>query len=111
MISWTGVSIYNAAIVGHSEYIKQGKDRFTRFVQAYDTRRAKYSLQKANLIKRKYMKKETAAQNIKNWHKSSIENEKTKELMSKPMHGQFHWDLGRPSVDKKSPWCSYVAQI
>ena len=69
------------------------------------------TLQKTTLIKQKYMKRETAAQNIKNWHKSSIENEKTEELKSRLMHGQFHWDLGRPSGDKKNPWCGYVAQI
>jgi hypothetical protein len=47
------------------------------------------------------MKKETAAQNIKNQHKPSIENEKIEELKSKPMHGQFHWDLERLSVNKE----------
>ena len=80
-------------------------------MQEYDTGRAKYSLQKANLIKQKYMKRETAAQNTKNWRKSSIENEKTEEFKSQPMHGQFHWDLGRPSVDKKNLLYGYVAQI
>jgi hypothetical protein len=28
----------------------------------------------------------------------------------KPMHGQFYWDLDKPSVDKKKPWHGYVAQ-
>jgi hypothetical protein len=42
------------------------------------------------------MKRETAARNMKNQHKSSIENEKTEEIKSQPMHGQLHWDLGRP---------------
>jgi len=36
------------------------------------------------------MTQETAAQNIKNQHKSSTENKKTEELKRKPMHGQFY---------------------
>jgi hypothetical protein len=48
---------YNADIVGLSEYVKQCKDRLTRLVQEYDTRKAEHSLQKeANLIKQKHMK-------------------------------------------------------
>jgi len=58
-------------------------------------------LKEANLIKQKYMTKETAAQNIKNLHKSNIENKKIEELMSKSVHGQFYQDLERPSVDKE----------
>jgi hypothetical protein len=46
------------------------------------------------------MTQETAAQNIKNQPKSSFENEKTEKLKRKPMHGQFYWDLEKPSVDK-----------
>jgi len=34
----------------------------------------------ANLVKQKSMTKETAAQNIKNQHKSSIENKKIEEF-------------------------------
>jgi hypothetical protein len=52
---------------------------------------------------------QTAAQNVKNQPKSSTEKKKI-ELKRKPMHGQFYWDLGRPSV-KKNPWCGYVAQV
>jgi hypothetical protein len=45
-------SAHNAAIVGLSKYIEQGNDRFTRLVQEYDTRKAKFCLQKeGNLIK------------------------------------------------------------
>ena len=55
----------------------------------------------ANLIKQKYIKPETAALNIKNQLKSSIENEKTEELKSKPMQGHFCQDIERPSVDKE----------
>jgi hypothetical protein len=47
------------------------------------------------------MTQETAAQNIKNQLKSSIENEKTEELKRKPMHGQLYWDVETPSVDKE----------
>jgi hypothetical protein len=47
------------------------------------------------------MTQETAAQNIKNQLKSSTENEKIEELKRKPMHGQFYWDLEKPSVDKE----------
>jgi hypothetical protein len=47
------------------------------------------------------MTQETDAQNIKNQLKSSIENEKTEELKRKPIHGQFYWDLEKPSVDEK----------
>jgi hypothetical protein len=87
---------YNTAIVGLSEYIKQGKDKLTRLVQEYDAGKTTYSLQKeANLIKQKYMSQETAAQNIKNQLKSTIENEKIETLERKPMHGQFYWDLER----------------
>jgi hypothetical protein len=32
---------------------------------------------------------------------SSIENEEIEELKKIPMDGQFYWDLGKPSVDKK----------
>lgn len=56
------------------------------------------------------MTKETAAQNTKHQPNSSTENEKTAELKRKPMHGQFYWDLGIPTVDKEKPWCVYVAQ-
>ena len=60
-------SAHNAAIVDLGEYIKLDKDWPTRLMQEYDTGKTKYSLQKeANLIKQKYMAKETAAQNIKN---------------------------------------------
>ena len=60
-------SAYNAAIVGLTEYVKQGKDGLTSLVQEYDARKTKYSLQKrTNLIKQKYVKQETAAQSIKN---------------------------------------------
>jgi len=37
---------YNAAIVGLSEYVKQGKGGLTRLVQEYDVRKAKFSLPK-----------------------------------------------------------------
>jgi anti-sigma28 factor (negative regulator of flagellin synthesis) len=55
----------------------------------------------ANLIKQKYIKSETAALNIKNQLKSSIESEKIEELKSKPMQGNFCPDIERPSVDKE----------
>jgi hypothetical protein len=74
-------------------------------VQEYDAGKAKCSLQKeSNLITQKCVKKETAAQNIKNKHKSSIENEKlqVEELKNKPTHGLFNWDLEGPSVDKQN---------
>jgi hypothetical protein len=48
------------------------------------------------------MTQESAALNVKNQLSSSIENEKTEELKTKPVHGQFYWDLERPSVDKES---------
>jgi hypothetical protein len=57
------------------------------------------SSSKANLIK--YMTQETAAQNIKNERKSSIENEKIDEVKRKPIHGQFYQDLEKPSTDKE----------
>jgi hypothetical protein len=47
------------------------------------------------------MTQETAAQNIKDQLKSSIEYEKTEELKRKPICGQFYWDPERPSVDKE----------
>jgi len=28
----------------------------------------------------------------------------------KSMHGQFYWDLDRPSANKKIPWYGFVAQ-
>jgi len=43
-------STYNSAIVGLSEYIKQGKNRLTRLAQEYDAGKTKYSLQKEKLI-------------------------------------------------------------
>jgi hypothetical protein len=49
-------------------------------VQEYEDRKVKYSLQReAKLIKQKYMKEETAAQNIKTQLKASIANEKVFE--------------------------------
>ena len=47
------------------------------------------------------MTQETAAQNINNQHKFRIENEKIEMLNWDPMHGQFHRDLERQSVDKE----------
>jgi hypothetical protein len=51
---WTWISqlesIYNAAAVDLSKYIKRGKGRFTRLVQEYDARKAKYTLQKKLLL-------------------------------------------------------------
>jgi len=95
-------SIYDNALIRLNEYTEQGKERPTRLLHEYDTRKNKYSPQKeANLIKQKYMTQETAAQNIKNQLKSSTEKEKTEELRRKPMHGQFYWDNERPSVDKE----------
>jgi hypothetical protein len=55
----------------------------------------------ANLIKQKYIKPETAARNIKNQIKFSIDNEKIEELKSKPMQENFCQDIERPSVDKE----------
>jgi len=46
----------------------------------YFNSKTKYSLQKeANLIKQKYKRQETAAQNINNQLKSSVENKKIEE--------------------------------
>jgi len=53
-------------------------------------------------MKQKYKRQESAAHNIKNQLKSSIENEKTEDLKMKPMHGQFYRKLERPSVDKEN---------
>jgi hypothetical protein len=39
------------------------------------------------------MTQETAAHNINNQLKPSIEIEKTEELKGKSMHGHFYWDL------------------
>jgi hypothetical protein len=47
------------------------------------------------------MIQESAALNIKNQLLSSIENEKTEELKTKPVHGQSYWDFERPSVGKE----------
>ena len=47
------------------------------------------------------MTQETAAQKIKNQHKSCTENNKTEELKRKPMHEQFYQDNERPSADKE----------
>jgi len=49
------------------------------------------TLCKKKLIKesKKYMTKETAAQNIKHKFKSSIENGKIVGIRNKPMHRQF----------------------
>jgi len=55
----------------------------------YDAGRTKYPLQKeANLTTQKYTIQETAAQNIKNRLKSSIENQRIEELKRKAMRGQ-----------------------
>jgi len=68
---------------------QQGKDRLTKLLPEYDAGKTKYPMQKeANLIKQKYMTQETAAQNIENPLKSSIENQKILELKRKAMHGQ-----------------------
>jgi hypothetical protein len=54
--------------------------------------------------------KETAVQNIKSQLKSSTENDKIEDIKKKPVHGQFYWDLGRASVDKKNLWRGNVAR-
>jgi hypothetical protein len=56
---------------------------------------------KYNIIKQKYMTKESVAQNTKHQLNSSTENEKTEKLKKKLMHGQFYWDFERSSVDKE----------
>ena len=38
--------VYNAAIVGLSDYMRESKDRLTRLVQEHQGREAIYSLQK-----------------------------------------------------------------
>jgi len=92
-------STCNAAIVG---VVRQGKGRHTRLMPEYVAGKAKYSLLKeANLIKQKYMTKETVTQNIKNPRKSNVENKKIEELMSKSVHGQFYQNREIPSVDKE----------
>ena len=66
-------STYNADIVGLSEYIKQGQDRLTKFVQDYETGKTKYSLKKAaNLTNQEYITQETATQNIENQLSSAL---------------------------------------
>jgi hypothetical protein len=62
------------------------------------------TLRKKKIITTKYMKQETACQNIKNQLMSSTENKKVEELKSKQVNGRFYWDLERPSVDKENPW-------
>jgi len=53
-------------------------------LQAYDAGKGTYSLQKeANLIKQKYKKQETTAQNMKNQLTSSNEIKRTEKLQSK----------------------------
>jgi hypothetical protein len=47
------------------------------------------------------MKQETAAQNIRNQLKSSIESKMIEELKRKPVHGRFDQDLEKPSGDKR----------
>jgi len=47
------------------------------------------------------MTQECAALNMKNQLLSSIENEKTEELKTKSVHGQFYGDLERSSVGKE----------
>ena len=56
------------------------------------------------------MTQEAVAQNIKNQLTSNSGNEKVEERKRKPMHWQLYRDLERPSADKRSPWCGYVAQ-
>jgi hypothetical protein len=59
-------SACNAAIVGLSEYITQGRDRPTRSVQEYDAGKTEFSIQKeANLLQQKCNTQGSAAQNIK----------------------------------------------
>jgi hypothetical protein len=48
--------------------------------------------------------------NYLNQLKFSIENDKIEELKSKSLHGQFYWDLEKPSIDKENPRPGYVAQ-
>jgi len=60
------------------------------------------TLQKeANLIKQKCMIQETADTNVKDELKFGIENEMVEQLMRKPVHGKFYWDLGRPSLGRE----------
>jgi hypothetical protein len=56
------------------------------------------------------MTEETSAQIIKNQLKSRFGNEKIEELKKKPMHGQFHQELERISLDIENLWFSYLVQ-
>jgi hypothetical protein len=47
------------------------------------------------------MTQETATQNIKNQLKHTIKKRKIEELKSKPMYGQFYWELERTSTGKE----------
>jgi hypothetical protein len=47
------------------------------------------------------MTQETAAQNVKNQLKSSIDYKRIEGLESQSMRGKFYRDLERPSVDKE----------
>jgi len=43
-------SAYKVAVVGSSEYIKQGRNKLTRLVQEYDAGKTKYSLQESHIL-------------------------------------------------------------
>ncbi|XP_047501775.1 uncharacterized protein LOC125047544 [Penaeus chinensis] len=102
-------SAYKSAIVGLSEYIKRGDDKYTRLVKRHESEKRKYSLvNKGDEFKKKYIPPQPGAQStqpslqtIKRQMKEALADEKINTYSSKPLHGQFYSQTFENYVDRK----------
>lgn len=114
-------SAYNIAIVGLSDYIKQGSDKFMKMVKKHEDNKPKCNSVTiiADVIRAQHPKPQNPdqtprndntlqenlrkrSQNANNALKASIEKAKLECVKNKPLHGQFFRELNRPFVDKES---------
>jgi len=100
-------SAYKCAIVGLSEYIKQGNDKYARLIAIHEKRKLKYSLINiGDEIKNKYIPplpnpQSINLKSIKSKMKAALIEEKINTYSSKPLHGQFYKQTLDQYVDKK----------
>ncbi|XP_047478488.1 uncharacterized protein LOC125031649 [Penaeus chinensis] len=102
------VSAYKSAIVGLSEYIKRGDDKYTRLVKRHESEKRKYSLVNKGDEFKKYIPPQPGAQStqpslqtIKRQMKEALADEKINTYSSKPLHGQFYSQTFENYVDRK----------
>ena len=100
-------SAYKCAIVGLSEYIKQGTDKYTRLIMRHEREKKKYSLvNKGDEIKNKYIppqpnSEQASLLSTKTKMKAALIDEKIAIYSSKPLHGQFYSQANDKYIDKE----------